>query len=65
MWDDFSPEWQAAAVRCGSAVADAIRAGRFWPPNERIDARQDDFAPLFHRGVAESIAAGWPKEVAR
>ncbi|HET7537284.1 MAG TPA: PD-(D/E)XK nuclease family protein [Candidatus Didemnitutus sp.] len=65
MWAGYTPEWQSAAVRCGEAVARAIAAGRFWPPNEDLNARQDDFAGLFHRGVAESIAPGWAKEVAR
>jgi hypothetical protein len=47
-------------------VATAIRAGKFWPPNEKIAPEFDDFAALFHHGVAESVAwkgAGLATEV--
>jgi len=37
-------------------VAAAIRAGEFWPPNEHVDPRRDEFAALFHHGVAASVA---------
>lgn len=54
MWGDYSSAWHAAALRCAAAVAEAIRARRFWPPAERME--HDEFAALFHRGAAESVA---------
>jgi ATP-dependent helicase/nuclease subunit B len=54
VWDDYSDAWQAAALRCAGAVAEAVRAGRFWPPAERVE--HDDFEALFHRGTAASVA---------
>lgn len=56
MWSDYTPELQAAAWRCIESVCAAIRAGKFWPPNETIAAERDNFAALFHHGVAASIA---------
>jgi ATP-dependent helicase/nuclease subunit B len=58
LWDDYSPELHAAAVRCAEGIGRAIQAGEFWPPNETIRPESDDFAPLFHRGVADSVE--WP-----
>jgi ATP-dependent helicase/nuclease subunit B len=55
-WDDYTHELAESAWRCAEGVAAAIRAGDFWPPNENIRAEQDDFASLFHGGVAESVA---------
>lgn len=54
VWDDLDDAMQAAAIECARGVADGVRAGVFWPPNE--DAREDDFTRLFHEGVAESVA---------
>jgi ATP-dependent helicase/nuclease subunit B len=54
VWSDYSDGWHAAALRCAGAVAEAVRAQRFWPPAERVD--HDDFAALFHHGTAESVA---------
>ncbi|HZL47056.1 MAG TPA: PD-(D/E)XK nuclease family protein [Opitutaceae bacterium] len=54
VWSDYSAAWQAAALRCAGAVAEAIRAERFWPPAEHVD--HDEFAALFHHGTAESVA---------
>ncbi|PTX91729.1 PD-(D/E)XK nuclease family protein [Opitutus sp. ER46] len=56
VWEDNSPGLQAAAVRCAEGVCAAIRAGEFWPPNEDLRADNDEFAALFHHGVAESVA---------
>jgi ATP-dependent helicase/nuclease subunit B len=55
VWTDYSAGLHAAAMRCAAAVAEAIRAERFWPPAERVD--HDDFAALFHHGTADSVAA--------
>jgi ATP-dependent helicase/nuclease subunit B len=54
LWADYSAEWHAAALRCAGGVAAAIQAQRFWPPAEIVD--YDEFAALFHHGVAESVA---------
>jgi ATP-dependent helicase/nuclease subunit B len=56
LWDDYSGELRAAALRCAAGACQAIRAGKFWPPNEAVSADRDEFAALFHHGVAESIA---------
>lgn len=55
-WDDYTPELQAAAGRCAAGVCAAIRAGEFWPPNEHLPAKYDEFAALFHQGAADSVA---------
>lgn len=56
VWEDYSAEWHDSALRCAEEAAAAVRAGRFWPPNEAIAAERDEFAALFHRGVAASVA---------
>lgn len=55
-WEDDTREVQEAAARCATGACAAIGAGEFWPPNEAVRAQYDDFAPLFHHGVADSIA---------
>ncbi len=60
MWPDYSPDLQAAALRCAEAVCAAIARGEFWPPNETLRAESDDFSALFHHGVADSVR--WPPE---
>ena len=54
VWSDYSAGWHAAALRCAEAVAEAIRAQRYWPPAERVE--HDEFAALFHHGTADSVA---------
>lgn len=54
-WEDYTLEIDEAAWKCADGVAKAIREGTFWPPNENIRADYDDFAPLFHHGVADSV----------
>lgn len=61
LWADYTPDVAEAAWRCATGVAAAIRAGEFWPPNEDIRPEQDEFAALFHHGVAASVA--WKEEV--
>ena len=56
LWDDYTREMAESAWSCAQGVADAIQAGKFWPPNESIRAEQDPFAELFHQGAASSIA---------
>jgi ATP-dependent helicase/nuclease subunit B len=60
LWTDYTPELDAAAMRCTEGVIAAIRAGEFWPPRELAGrtAERDDFAALFHHGAAASVA--WP-----
>jgi ATP-dependent helicase/nuclease subunit B len=53
IWDDYTPAVAEAAWHCAEGVAAAIRAGRFWPPNEKV--ARDDFAALFHHGTAASV----------
>lgn len=55
-WDDYTRGLAESAWRCAEGVAAAIRAGEFWPPNENVRPDYDDFAALFHHGVAESVA---------
>ncbi len=55
-WDGYTRELDASAWRCAEGVAAAIAAGEFWPPNENLSPDWDDFAPLFHHGVADSVA---------
>lgn len=55
-WNDYSPALQTAALRCAAGACAAIRAGKFWPPNETMPADYDEFASLFHHGVAASVA---------
>jgi ATP-dependent helicase/nuclease subunit B len=54
LWADYSTEWHAAALRCAHGVAAAVEARHFWPPAESVD--HDEFAALFHHGVAASVA---------
>lgn len=56
LWDGYTPELHESALRCAEAVAAAVRAERFWPPNEKVKADYDAFAALFQRGVAASVA---------
>lgn len=55
-WDEYTRELAESAWRCAEGVAAAIRAREFWPPNEKVRPEYDDFAALFHHGVAESVA---------
>lgn len=57
-WEDFTRELENAAWGCAEGIAVAIQAGEFWPPNEAIRPEWDDFASLFHQGVAKSVE--WP-----
>ncbi len=54
-WESYSTYMQSSAWRCAEAVCAAICAGHFWPPNETLRPELDDFASLFHRGVAASV----------
>lgn len=55
LWEDETLELQESAMRCAEGVCAAIRRGEFWPPNENVRADADEFAALFHRGVAASV----------
>ncbi len=56
-WTDFSADLEASAWNCAKGVVAAIKAGRYSPPTELTgrEAEYDEFAPLFHGGVAASI----------
>ncbi|MBX3736784.1 MAG: PD-(D/E)XK nuclease family protein [Candidatus Didemnitutus sp.] len=60
LWGGYSIELHESALRCAEGVVAAVRAGNFWPPNEELRAESDDFASLFHRGVAASVAGFEP-----
>jgi len=59
-WLDYSPDLEASAWTCAVGVANAIRTGVYWPPNENVRAEYDEFAPLFHHGVAASVSWNGP-----
>lgn len=54
-WTGLTDNLQAAADRCADGVVAAILAGRFSPVVEQ-SPDYDEFASLFHRGAAESVA---------
>lgn len=56
LWEDYTRDLHAQAMAAAEGVCAAIRAGEFWPPNPHIDERTDEFAELFQRGAAESVA---------
>lgn len=60
LWSDFDAGLAASAWACAEGVAAAIASREFWPPRELTgrEAEYDDFATLFHRGAAASVA--WP-----
>lgn len=55
LWENFSLELQESAMRCARGICASIKAGVFWPPNEKVKAERDDFAALFQHGVAASV----------
>jgi ATP-dependent helicase/nuclease subunit B len=55
LWENFSLELQESAMRCARGICASIKAGVFWPPNEKVKAERDDFATLFQHGVAASV----------
>jgi ATP-dependent helicase/nuclease subunit B len=55
LWESYSAELHASALRCAEGVCKAVRSGDFWPPNETVESDRDEFAALFHHGAAESI----------
>lgn len=57
-WEDYTLELDEAAWQCAREIGEAIRRGEFWPPNENIRPNYDEFASLFHHGVADSVE--WP-----
>jgi ATP-dependent helicase/nuclease subunit B len=60
LWGDFTPELEASAWSCAQGVIAAIQGGEFWPPRELTgrEAEFDEFATLFHGGVAASVVWG-------
>ncbi len=58
LWDKFTEELQASALRAATGLCAAIRAGEFWPPGAHVDEERDEFAALFHRRVEDSVNFG-------
>jgi len=56
IWSDYSEETHTYALSCARGVCEAIKQGEFWPPNENISVKVDEFNSLFSRGVSESLA---------
>ncbi|MFL2825602.1 MAG: PD-(D/E)XK nuclease family protein [Coraliomargaritaceae bacterium] len=54
-WDDFSLAELKAAKVSASAILNCIKQGKFWPPNEQIDPRMDEFAELFPDGIKKAV----------
>ncbi len=54
-WDDFTESHLESARNCAAALLRQIKAGRFWPPNEK--PQYDDFAPIFPDGIENSVDA--------
>jgi len=65
VWEDYTPELQAAAEDCAQRVATAVAAGKYWPPAELSPRQDDDWAGLLHHGAAASVAADWAPGGAR
>lgn len=52
-WNAEDEDLQESALACATAIAEAVVTGKFWPPTEGV--RHDDYATLFHEGVAASV----------
>ncbi|MCC5024676.1 MAG: PD-(D/E)XK nuclease family protein [Candidatus Synoicihabitans palmerolidicus] len=61
-WPEDEPELQSAAEYCAEQVAVAIAAGHYWPPVEAPGKGRDEWAGLFHHGMAASVAEDWIRE---
>jgi ATP-dependent helicase/nuclease subunit B len=59
LWEDLTPDLQAAAEACAAGIAASVAAKVFWPPAEPKARDDADWAGLFHRGTADSVAAEW------
>jgi ATP-dependent helicase/nuclease subunit B len=65
LWDDYTPDLHASAMRCAEGVVAGVRARKFWPPAESVEHDDSNgFAGLFHQGVLESVDRGFAGEVA-
>jgi len=62
-WDDYDDETRVAARRCAEGVVDSVQAGRFWPPAELDERRDESFAELFHQGTAASVNPDFAAQV--
>lgn len=65
LWEDYTPEMQAAAEDCAQHAATAVAAGKFGPPAELSPRQDEDWAGLFHHGAAASVAEEWAQGGAR
>lgn len=54
LWDELTPELVSSAVATAKAVAQAIGAGRFWPPAP-LREDWDEFARIFPEGIESDV----------
>lgn len=65
LWDEYTPDLHASAMRCAEGVVAAVRERKFWPPAESVEHDESNgFAGLFHQGVVASVDPGFAREVA-
>ena len=55
LWDNFSNEDLNSAKECAKGILKCIKEGKFWPPNEQLDQRMDEFADLFPDGIKKAV----------
>ena len=44
-----------SAKECAKGILKCIKEGKFWPPNEQLDKRMDEFADLFPDGIKKAV----------
>ena len=54
-WENFSQEDLNSAKECAKGILKCIKEGKFWPPNEQLDQRMDEFADLFPDGIKKAV----------
>ena len=55
LWDNFSQEDLNSAKECAKGILKCIKEGKFWPPNEQLNKRMDEFADLFPDGIKKTV----------
>lgn len=55
LWNGLSIEDLYAAEKCARAILNSIKQGKFWPPNEQLEPRMDEFADLFPDGIKKAV----------
>ena len=54
-WDDFTKAHLESAYNCAEAILELISQGCFWPPNETLDPKIDEYSEFFPDGIKKSI----------